>query len=97
MVSKRMRNTGREPVRTCIACRIEAGKGAMVRIVRQAEGGAAVDLTGQASGRGAYLHRDAACIEIARKRKALERALKTPIGPEVWAVLAGTEGSRPAP
>lgn len=92
MVPKRMRETGREPVRTCVACRIEAGKGAMVRIVRQAGGGAAVDLTGQASGRGAYLHRDAACIEIARKRKALERALKTPVGPGIWSELIGITG-----
>jgi predicted RNA-binding protein YlxR (DUF448 family) len=64
----------------------------MVRIVRRAEGGAAVDLTGNASGRGAYLHRDATCIEIARKRKALERALKTPVGHEIWAELSGPTG-----
>jgi predicted RNA-binding protein YlxR (DUF448 family) len=69
----------------------------MVRIVRMAEGGAAVDLTGLASGRGAYLHRDVACLDMARKRKALERALKTPIGPEVWAELAQTSASHPAP
>jgi uncharacterized protein len=81
-------NPRREPVRTCIACRMEAGKGAMLRIVRQAEGGAAVDRTGHATGRGAYLHKDPSCIEIARKRKALERALKTPVGPEIWAELA---------
>jgi uncharacterized protein len=81
-------NPRREPVRTCVACRLEAGKGAMLRIVRRAEGGAAVDQTGHATGRGAYLHKDAGCIEIARKRKALERALKTPIGPEIWAELA---------
>jgi uncharacterized protein len=60
----------------------------MVRIVRQAEGGAAVDRTGHAAGRGAYLHMEAGCIEIARKRKALERALKTQVGPEIWAELA---------
>ena len=81
-------NPLREPVRTCIACRLEAGKGAMLRIVRQAQGGAALDRTGRATGRGAYLHKDPACIEIARKRKALERALKTPVGPEIWTELA---------
>jgi predicted RNA-binding protein YlxR (DUF448 family) len=69
----------------------------MIRIVRLAEGGAAVDLTGRASGRGAYLHQDAACLDMARKRKALERALKAPIGPEVWAELTGAAGSSPAP
>jgi len=74
----------REPVRTCVACRVEAGKRAMVRIVRLAGGGAAVDRTGHSAGRGAYLHADAACIEIARKRKALERALKTVVTPNIW-------------
>ena len=81
-------NPRHEPVRTCVACRLEAGKGAMLRIVRRAEGGAALDRSGHATGRGAYLHDDASCIEIARKRKALERALKTPVGPEIWAELA---------
>ena len=80
----------REPVRTCVACRMEAGKGSLVRIVRRAEGGAAVDPTGNANGRGAYLHRDASCIEIARKRKALERALKTQVEPGIWSELSRT-------
>jgi predicted RNA-binding protein YlxR (DUF448 family) len=77
-----------EPVRTCIACRAEAGKHALVRIVRRAEGGVAVDRSGHAAGRGAYLHADAACMETARKRKALERALKTFVDPEVWGELS---------
>ena len=78
----------REPVRTCVACRQEAGKRAMVRIVRSAVTGVAiVDRSGRAAGRGAYLHADAACIEIARKRRALERSLNTTVGPEVWSEL----------
>ena len=92
---KRMRKTGHEPIRTCVACRMEAGKGLMVRIVRTAEGGAVVDVTGRASGRGAYVHADGACIEMARKRKALDRALKTQVGPEVWSELIARAGSSP--
>ena len=84
-----------EPVRTCVACRAEAGKRAMVRIVAR-PGGAQVDLTGRAEGRGAYLHRDAGCLEIARKRKALERSLKTQVGPEIWVELSGSPSTRPA-
>ena len=80
----------REPVRTCVACRLEAGKGAMARIVRREGGGAALDLTGRLSGRGAYLHIDRVCIETARKRKALERALKTAVEPSVWDELLKT-------
>ena len=81
----------REPVRTCVACRVEAGKRALVRIVRLAGGGAAVDRTGHAAGRGAYLHADASCLEIARKRKALERALKTIVTPNIWDELIKTD------
>jgi uncharacterized protein len=75
-------------VRTCVACRQESGKAAMVRIVRSAAtGGAIVDRSGHAAGRGAYLHADPACIEIARKRRALERSLNTTVGPEIWSEL----------
>jgi uncharacterized protein len=78
---------GRVGIRTCVACRQEAGKAALVRVVRDSSGKAAVDSGGHAPGRGAYLHRDPSCVEIARKRKALDRALKTPVGPEVWVEL----------
>jgi uncharacterized protein len=77
----------REPARTCVACRQEAGKRELVRLVRRADGSAAVDRSGHAAGRGAYVHAEAGCIEIARKRKALERSLKASIGPEVWSEL----------
>jgi uncharacterized protein len=77
----------REPVRTCVACRHEAGKGSLVRVVRGADGVAAVDTTGRAQGRGAYLHRDPVCLEIARKKKALDRALKATVSAEIWAEL----------
>ena len=61
----------------------------MIRIVRSpGSGGAKVDRSGGAAGRGAYLHADAACIEMARKRRALERSLNTTVGPEVWSELS---------
>jgi predicted RNA-binding protein YlxR (DUF448 family) len=86
-MARSLPNPPREPVRTCVACREEAGKGALVRVVRQPDGTATVDRTGQAPGRGAYLHSIGACVETARKRKALERSLKATVGPEVWAEL----------
>ena len=82
-----MPNQRREPIRTCVACRQEAGKGTLVRVVRDPGGGAALDLGGRAPCRGAYLHRDVSCLEIARKKKALDRALRTAVGPEVWVEL----------
>jgi predicted RNA-binding protein YlxR (DUF448 family) len=89
-MARSLPNPPREPVRTCVACRQEAGKGALVRIVKRPDGAAAVDSTGRAPGRGAYVHLDAKCVEIARKRRALERSLKAPVGPEVWVELLKT-------
>ena len=82
-----MPNQRHEPIRTCVACRQEAGKGTLVRVVRDPGGRAALDPGGRAPGRGAYLHRDVSCLEIARKKKALDRALRTAVGPEVWVEL----------
>lgn len=79
--------TSTEPVRTCIACRKEAGKHSLVRIVRGATGAAVLDRNGRAPGRGAYLHPDAACLETARKRRALERSLGVTVAPELWSEL----------
>jgi len=76
-----------EPVRTCVGCRGEAGKAGLVRVVRRPEGGAAIDRTGSAAGRGAYVHADATCVDLARKRRALDRALRTTIQPEMWPQL----------
>ena len=76
-----------EPVRTCVACRQEAPKRALARVVRGEDGAAALDLTGHAPGRGAYLHRDASCVEIARKRHQLERSLGASIPVLLWAQL----------
>ncbi|MCK7487371.1 MAG: YlxR family protein [Bacillus subtilis] len=42
----------------------------------QPEGVVAVDLTGRANGRGAYVSKDLAAIEKARKTKILERHLE---------------------
>ena len=83
-----MPNPRREVIRTCVACRQEADKRSLMRVVRDAGGAAALDSTGRAQGRGAYLHRDPECLEIARKRKALDRALKATVSPELWVELA---------
>ncbi|MDX1933149.1 MAG: YlxR family protein [Capsulimonadales bacterium] len=74
----------RVPQRTCVACRTTGGKRGLLRIVRLPDaGGMAPDPTGKRSGRGAYVCPTAECVNIALKRKALERSLKTPITEEV--------------
>jgi hypothetical protein len=67
----------RIPIRTCVACRESEGKRGLVRVVRLPDGaGVALDSSGKAAGRGAYLHASAECVALALKRKALERSLK---------------------
>lgn len=67
----------RVPQRTCIACRLEQGKRTFVRIVRTPEGRVAVDESGRANGRGAYLCREQKCWVKALKGSTISNALKT--------------------
>ena len=70
------------PERTCIGCGRVQPKRLMVRVVRTVEGRVEADPTGKKSGRGAYLCKDWQCWDKALKRSALNRALKTELGPE---------------
>ena len=88
---------GRVGARTCVGCREEAGKADLIRVVRRADGGAAVDRTGRVAGRGAYVHDDPACVELARKRRSLDRALHATIQPELWSDLVRSVGLSHSP
>jgi predicted RNA-binding protein YlxR (DUF448 family) len=83
------------PQRTCVACRQVAGKRALVRVVRTPAGTVEVDPTGKKNGRGAYLHADPACWEVALKRKALQHALKTELNDSDRAELERFRASLP--
>ena len=80
------------PARTCVACRQEAGKAELVRVVRRPDGSVGVDATGREPGRGAYLHGSTACVEIARKRRALDRALGVAVPAELLAEVSNSLG-----
>lgn len=80
-----------EPVRTCVACRQEAGKGELIRVVRRPDGSVALDPTGHAAGRGAYLHRNPECLETARKRRNLERSLGAAVHAELWSQIGNLD------
>jgi predicted RNA-binding protein YlxR (DUF448 family) len=64
-------------------------KAELVRLVRSPRGEVVIDLAGRAPGRGAYLHRRSECVEAARRRGGLNRALKTAVPDGVWAELQG--------
>lgn len=78
------------PVRTCVGCRRGGPKRGLVRLVRAPDGSVLLDPTGRAPGRGAYIHPDPVCVEVARKRRALERALAASVPDGLWAQLPAT-------
>ncbi len=75
------------PMRMCVSCREMRPKKEMKRVVRTPEGSVAIDRTGRANGRGAYLCGSAACLEKAIKSRALERVLEAKIESETYEVL----------
>lgn len=64
------------PLRKCLVCNKQFPKKEMIRIVKDKEGNVTVDETSKANGRGAYLKLSKENIELARKRKVLEREFK---------------------
>ncbi len=65
------------PERTCVGCRTRATVNELVRLVA-ASGGVELDQRQRLPGRGAWVHPRRDCIEIATRRKAWARALRTP-------------------
>jgi predicted RNA-binding protein YlxR (DUF448 family) len=81
----------RGPIRTCIGCRQRAAATELLRVVVAAGAAgmpvgstdsAAVpvvpDPRRRAPGRGAWLHPDLGCAELAQRRRAFARALRVP-------------------
>ena len=86
------------PLRQCIGCQEQKPKRSMLRVVLTPDGRIAIDPSGRQNGRGAYVCPRRECLELARKRKALDRGLKTKVDPEVYDELgkavAAHEGIR---
>ncbi|MBQ9952643.1 MAG: YlxR family protein [Clostridia bacterium] len=75
------------PMRMCVGCREMKPKAELMRVVKPQEGDAAIDRTGKASGRGAYVCENAECLKKAQKTRALERALEAKIEDSVFEQL----------
>jgi predicted RNA-binding protein YlxR (DUF448 family) len=63
-------------LRRCAACRRLEDRSLLWRVIRRAEGGVVLD---RGMGRSAYLCRSPDCLEEARKRRRLQRALRCPV------------------
>ena len=74
-------------VRRCAACREHAPKSDMIRICRSSDGTVFVDSTGKADGRGVWVHKNAACVNLLTKKKALNAAFGCAVPAEIYEEL----------
>ncbi|HEX6196742.1 MAG TPA: YlxR family protein [Jiangellaceae bacterium] len=92
--------TGRRVTRTCVGCRSRADKSDLLRVVAVVDtsqlatepkgagraGQVVPDVRGRLPGRGAYLHRDRGCLDLAERRRAFTRALRLAAPPDLTAL-----------
>jgi predicted RNA-binding protein YlxR (DUF448 family) len=67
------------PKRTCIGCRRREDQAVLLRLAVEEIGGVAtvvVDPVRRRPGRGAWMHREPECVELAVKRRAFGRAFR---------------------
>ncbi|MBD2423618.1 DUF448 domain-containing protein [Cyanobium sp. FACHB-13342] len=75
----------RRPVlRRCVACRELLDRQQLWRVIRLAEGGIGLD---QGMGRSAYLCPSQVCLDEAKRRKRLQRALRCQVADSIVEAL----------
>lgn len=75
------------PTRTCIITKEKLPKQELIRVVRTPEGSVVVDTTVKLNGRGAYLKKDLAVFEKAKKSKVLDRHLEVSVDDSLYEAL----------
>ena len=71
-------------LRRCVSCRELLDRQQLWRIIRLAEGGIGLD---QGMGRSAYLCPNQVCLEEAKRRKRLQRALRCQVAETIVETL----------
>ena len=71
-------------LRRCVSCRELLNRQQLWRIIRLAEGGIGLD---QGMGRSAYLCPNQVCLEEAKRRKRLQRALRCQVAETIVETL----------
>ena len=72
------------PQRLCTGCGEMKPKKELVRVVKPKDGEVALDLTGRANGRGAYICKSLSCLQAARKARRFEKAFSCKIPDGVY-------------
>lgn len=72
------------PMRKCIASQEMFPKKELIRVVRTPENEVVIDPTGKKNGRGAYLCAKEEYVDLAQKKKALDRALQVTVPAEIY-------------
>ncbi len=81
------RRQKRRPLRTCVACREKRDQRELMRITASKDGVVTLDSQQKLPGRGAYICYRQECVEKAKKRDLLRRALKCPVPEEIWGII----------
>lgn len=72
------------PMRTCVVTKEKLEKKDLIRVVRTPEGNVVIDESGKLNGRGAYLKKDLAVFEKARKGRILDKILEVSTTEELY-------------
>lgn len=75
------------PLRRCTGCGEMKNKKELIRVVRSEEGQFFIDFTGKKPGRGAYVCKEASCLEKSVKQKGLERSFKLSVPKDLYEQL----------
>jgi predicted RNA-binding protein YlxR (DUF448 family) len=75
------------PLRKCVACQQMMAKKELIRVVKTPTDEILIDLSGKKAGRGAYLCGKLSCFKLAKKSRALDRALKANVSPDIYDAL----------
>ena len=73
----------KEPLRMCVGCRESFLQTDLWRLVAWKDG-VWIDALEKLPGRGTYLCLRTACVERAKKRQSLQRALRCPVPDQIW-------------
>lgn len=72
------------PLRMCVVTRNREDKRNLLRIVKDQENNVFVDVTGKQNGKGAYITKSKEVLELAKKNKALDRALECEVPESIY-------------